>query len=107
MPLALDMRFTAPAWTTLALVDHLGWHPSVPHRRLMAALYAIRPLDRKPSNPGTNSFTSPNQDGKRHITHRANDEYPLAYHALNLITVPPKSPGSAGRPAVGQLTLQM
>src|SRR5437867_3147464 len=59
MPLALDMRFTPHAWTTLAFVDHLGWHLSVPHRRVMPALYAIRPLDRKLSNPGSNSFTSP------------------------------------------------
>jgi hypothetical protein len=29
MPLALDMRVTPPALTTLAFVDHLGWHLSV------------------------------------------------------------------------------
>jgi hypothetical protein len=45
------MRFTAPAWTTLALVDHLCWHPSFPIAASMAALYAIRPLDRKPQIP--------------------------------------------------------
>lgn len=47
MPLTLDMRFTPPAWTTLALVDRLGWHRRFLTPRLMAALYAIQPLDRK------------------------------------------------------------
>jgi hypothetical protein len=40
-------------------VDHLCWHPSFPIAALMAALYAIRPLDRKPPNPGSYSFTGP------------------------------------------------
>src|SRR5216684_4099201 len=59
MSLSFRMGFASAAWAALAGVDRLGWHPSVLHRRSMAALYPNGPLDRKSPNPGSNCFTRP------------------------------------------------
>ena len=47
MSLSLRMGFTALARGALTSVDRLGQHQSVLTVLLMAALYAITPLDRK------------------------------------------------------------
>src|SRR5216683_7673770 len=73
MSLSVRMGFASAAWATLAGVDRLGWHPSVLHRRSMAALYANRPLDRKSPNPGGNCFTRP----KARVVKFARDEMML------------------------------